>query len=286
MSRMFGERINEFVLSIDIMDQETFFDLLNLIQVYVNEHLDIAYFSVLDETTVNNRKGLRTLWSTRDERPAYSIDKESGYSSHSAYTFGQNKPIWVVSESKDSLQTQTEDNLDDKLIEKWSDSSDLPSYSTQNREKIKTSVMHPLRKNGNPIGVVEFAAERYIEPTFASRLEVQTLATVIARAYRMFEVRKEQRENTKNALKKLEEALKKESWTRLALPQLFVAYSGTEKLEIEEQDRHKVVIDAILGVIKEFEGILSIVDWAEVSESGNINEQVIYDITNSEFGLS
>ena len=96
MSRMFSERINEFVLSIDIMDQETFFDLLKLIQVFVNEHLDIAYFSVLDETVVNNQQGLRTLWSIREEVPSYTVDKEGGYAYHSAYTFGENKPIWVV----------------------------------------------------------------------------------------------------------------------------------------------------------------------------------------------
>ena len=52
MSRMFGERINEFVLSIDIMEDDTFRDLLRLISVYVTDHLDVAYFSVLDEITI------------------------------------------------------------------------------------------------------------------------------------------------------------------------------------------------------------------------------------------
>jgi len=61
------------------MDHETFFDLLKLIQVYVNQHLNVAYFSVLDETTINNQPGLRTLWSTREEMPAYTVDEESDY---------------------------------------------------------------------------------------------------------------------------------------------------------------------------------------------------------------
>jgi len=100
---MFGERINEFVLSTDIMDHETFMDLLKLIQVYVNEHLDVAYFSVLDQTTINEQQGLQTLWGTRETKPSYTVDKEGGYASHTAYTFGDNKPIWVVSDSKGPL---------------------------------------------------------------------------------------------------------------------------------------------------------------------------------------
>ena len=89
---MFGYRIYEFVLSIDIMDQETFFDLLNVIKAYVNKHLDVADFSVLSEAPVNDGKGLQTLWSTRDEEPSYTIDdKEDGYVSPIAYSFKKKK---------------------------------------------------------------------------------------------------------------------------------------------------------------------------------------------------
>lgn len=56
MGRMFGERITEFLLAIDIMDEETFTELMKVNQHYVNEHLDVAYFSVLDETIVNNHQ--------------------------------------------------------------------------------------------------------------------------------------------------------------------------------------------------------------------------------------
>ena len=279
MSRMFGERINEFVLSTDIMDHETFMDLLKLIQTYVNEHLDVAYFSVLDETTINDQQGLQTLWSTREAKPSYTVDKESGYSSHTAYTFGENKPIWVVSDSKDLLHKA--DNLKDM----WSGSEDFPLYSTGNQDEIRTSVMHPLRKDGRPIGVVEFAADRYVEPTPASLEEVRMLAAVLSRAHQMYDTRRVQRENTKRAMKMLEGALKTQSWTRLALPQLFVAYSGVERLETEARAEHEAVIETIREVIGQFSGILKAVYWEDATEAGNIANQVIRDIGNSEFGI-
>lgn len=279
MSRMFGERINEFVLSIDIMDHETFTDLLKLIHVYVNKHLDVTYFSVLDETTINNRQGLQTLWSTMEEKPSYTVDKEGDYASHSAYTFGENKPVWVVSSTKKQLE-KAED-----LKDMWAGVQDLPPYKMQNQEKVLTSVMHPLRKEGRAIGVVEFAAEKYVEPTPASLEEVRTLATVISRAYQMYDVGRAQRENTMRAMKMLEQALKKERWTRLALPQLFVAYPGVERLEIDSRAQHEAVIETIRNVIDEFTDILKAVYWEDITEAGNINEQVIREIGNSDFGL-
>jgi hypothetical protein len=280
MSRMFGERINEFVLSTDIMDHETFFDLLKLIQVYVNQHLNVAYFSVLDETSINGQPGLRTLWSTREETPAYTVDKEGSYASHTAYTFGEKKPIWVVSDSKNPLLGASD------LKDLWTNAEGLPLYNTRNQGVVRTSVMHPLRKYGQPIGVVEFAAEKYVEPTPASLEEVQTLASVISRAYQMHDARKDQRENTRRAMQMLEEALGTQHWRQLALPQIFVAYpDGDEQLGTEALMEHKTIIETIRNVIKEFEHSLKAVYWEDITDAGNINMQVIRDISNSELGL-
>ena len=95
--RMFSQRILEFVKSIDIVDKEIFFDLMNVIETYVRDHLDVAYFAVLEEGPVDEQVGLRTLYSTREEKPSYTVDKAGDYASHSAFTFGENRPIWIVS---------------------------------------------------------------------------------------------------------------------------------------------------------------------------------------------
>ena len=282
MSRMFGERVFEFVLSIDLMDHDTFIDLLNLIYIYVNEHLDITYFSVLDETIVNNQPGLRTLWSTREETPSYTVDKDNGYASNSGYTFGENKPMWVVSASRHELQVASDlKNLWSDMVEK------LPPYSTQSQEDIYTSIMHPLRKEGRPIGVFEFASKRYIEPTPASLEEIKLLAIVISRAYQMYDVHRTQRDSTKRALQMLEKSLKTDGWMNLALPQIFVAYPGTEyqETETEAEAEHKAVINTIRNVVDKFKDIITPIFWEDVTDTGNINEQVIRDISNSAFGL-
>ena len=86
-------------------------------------------------------------------------------------------------------------------------------------------------------------------------------------------------------MKMLEGALKTQSWTRLALPQLFVAYSGVERLETEARAEHETIIETIREVIGQFSGILKAVYWEDATEAGNIANQVIRDIGNSEFGI-
>ena len=279
MGRMFGERINEFVLSVDTIGEDTFKDLLALIYRYVSQQLEVSYFSVLDETTINDEAGLKTLWSSREDKPSYTISKGSGYTSHTTYTYGMNEPIWVVGDHGGPLSKSG------GLQELWRQATDLPPYNARGENPVCTSVMHPLRKDGRPIGVVEFASAKCVRPTPASLLEVKTLAMVISNAYQMYEARRYQRDNTRRALQMLEGALESHTWTRLALPQMFIAYPGYARLDAQAQAAHKAVIDTIMAVVKEYESMLKPVPWEGVAEAGNITAQVIRDIRNAEYGL-
>ena len=46
MGKMFGERINQFVLACDIMTPELFFNLLDIIASYLSDELDIFHLFV------------------------------------------------------------------------------------------------------------------------------------------------------------------------------------------------------------------------------------------------
>ena len=55
------------MLSIDIMNEETFINLVSVVAKYLEQQLDVSYFSVLEEGVVADRSGLTTLWSTSEE---------------------------------------------------------------------------------------------------------------------------------------------------------------------------------------------------------------------------
>ena len=279
MSNMFGRRINEFVLSTGTMDKEIFFDFLRLVHLYVDGHLNITYLSVLNVKQSPSGIALTTVWGTRDENPVYPIDKYQEYDSLTSFSFGKNKPIWIVSESKGMLKGAED------LKDLWKSTNGLPCYNTPNIDEVRTSVMHPLTKDGRAIGIVEFSANKYIEPTPSSLEEVQMLAATISKAYQKYENSIAQQKNTKDAMQSLERSLETQNWNRLALPQIFVAYPGVERLEDDAKTEHNVVIAAIRAVLDEFADILQVVYWQDVSEAGNITDQVIRDISESDFGL-
>lgn len=273
MSRMYGDRINEFVLSVDIMNEDTFHDLLSLVSVYLHEQLQVTYFAVLEEGTVNGEPGLITLWSSRDDRPSFSVGAADGYGSFSAYAFDNDCPLWVVGSTDIELHGVGDVG---EYVDRWDDAQGLPRYSPSIDGEVRTSVMYPLRRGSRPIGMIEFGCPKRIEPTPASKLEVATLADTVSRAYRMFDVRKTQKMNTERALRLLEASLNEESWKRLALPQVFVAYSGRADDE---------VVDTIRKVLEQYESVLRPDIWEDSTESGNINSQVVEAITSSEFGI-
>lgn len=279
MSRMFGERIDEFVLSVDIMSEETLHELLQLVARYLEQQLGVVYVAVMQEGVVDGRPGITTLWSSDDHRPAFSVDESGEYTSCSAFSFGENQPIWLVGADREPLgETST-------VADMWSGRDALPTFRSSSDRTVRTSVIHPLRRHGQPIGVLEFASAEYVEPTPASLGEVTNLADTLARAYRMYDVTEAQRQNTDRALGLLEASLTSESWTRLALPQMFVAYPGGDHLTGTELDDHQRVIGTLRRVVESYADKVHAVFWEDIDESGNITAQVIEHITGSEFGV-
>lgn len=279
MSRMFGHRIDEFVLSVDIMSEETLHELLQLVQRYLEQQLGVVYVAVLQEGVVDGRPGVTTLWSSDDHRPAFSVDGATGYTSCSAFSYGENQPLWLVGTTREPLDPTA------TVTDMWSGLGELPAFRSSSDRVVRTAVMHPMRRQGQPIGVLEFACADYVEPTPASLDEVTNLADTLARAYRMYDVTEAQRQNTERALGLLETSLTSESWTRLALPQIFVAYPGGSHLAGEDHDDHQRVIGALRRVVESFTDKVNPVFWEDIDESGNITAQVIEHITGSEFGV-
>jgi hypothetical protein len=150
---------------------------------------------------------------------------------------------------------------------------------------VKTSVMHPLTREDIAIGLVEFAARDRIEPTPASREGIAALAELISRAHQMCAIRKAQRKATGDAMQLLRDALHQQSWRRLALPQLFVAHAGEDRLKGAARAQHLALVTVMREVVDEFAQTVKPVYWSDVTEAGNINEQVLRDIGESEFGL-
>lgn len=280
MNRTFSKRIEQFVMSNDIMNEDVLEDLMKLITRYLEKDLGITHFALLMEGIVNNKPGLETKWSMSDIRSSYSLpdNAEDDYENYSTYSFGEHVPLWMVCDAQESSCT-SEDWKD-----MWSKNTDVPAdYGIA--EGIRTSIRHPVKRGGLAKGVLELASKDYVEPTPVSREEISRLAEIIERAYRMMEVRKQQKSNTRIVIEQLRNALDNEAWTRLALPRMFVAFSGGTGLKGEVEQNHEAIIKTIREVVDEFSSVLEAVFWDESAESGNITAQVIREIGLAEYGI-
>lgn len=269
---MFGKRIQQFVLSVDVMDEVIYKELVSLVESYVREELNIHYFSLLESHPVNEGPGLQTFWSTREDKPSYSIKNvDDQYTSHTSYVFDKKTPIWVVGVDREPLQ-------DAKATrDLWlPGAEDLPPYSARLKEEIRTSIMMPLLRSGSAFGVVEFATGDYVEPTKSAIEELKTIGQVLSRVCRMDGASRAQRDSTRKAMDMLKAARKEEQWMGLALPRLFVASAGTA-----DDD----VMSVIRNTVGALEGKVKSVDWEEMNAAGNINQQVISAIATADFGL-
>ncbi len=279
MRRTFGRRIEQFVMSNDIMDEDLFYDLMGLMARYLEKDLGISQFALLMEGIVDNKPGLETKWSMSDLRSSYSLPEnpDDGYENCSTYCFGKNVSIWAVKHGGPDSPSQT-------WVDLWSNSPDLPTDRGIG-DGVRTIIRHPVKRDGLASGVVELASEKYVEPTPVSRDEVTTLTEVIERSYRKMAIRKLQRANTRNVIQQLEQALSNETWARLALPQIFVAFSAGSALQGDVLRSHEMVVSKIREVVGEFGGVVDAVFWDESEESGNISAEVIRQIGLSEFGI-
>jgi hypothetical protein len=266
MSKMFGERIHQFVLSCDIMNRELFHDILKLITSYLKDELKIRRLTLLGQGKVDGRPGLKTIWNSSDDTPSYTIKRHTAnnnykYTSFCGYSFDRNLPLWMLDTSRPSHAGSKYEDFWPKPGSKGRKAFILEKGVFENQDKSQTFVIHPITADGQVTGVIEFCMEEPLVPKAATRKEIELLADIISRAQRMNAVRRANRSHTKNAIEMLEESRKKETWSHLGRPKLFFAFSGGTKLEPELQENHKIITDSINAVLDDFKDAFEITRW-------------------------
>src|SRR5919106_687914 len=59
MSETFGHRLKQFALAVDIVDEDIFKQVWELVRRYVSRDLELAYWALLVEGTVDKNPGLQ-----------------------------------------------------------------------------------------------------------------------------------------------------------------------------------------------------------------------------------
>ena len=269
MSERFGHRLQQFAWAVDIVDEDMFKGVLDLVLEHVSRNLELAYWALLTEGKVNNTPGLHSYKCSARGHISFALKDQDSYTNLAAYAFAEAKKLWVVSPDKQSLAR------DMHLRDYWSKAERLPLSGT-NDLGIKTVIVTPLCWEGRTFGVLDLQMSQYYEPTNIAKQELALLVETLSELLYLSETNKQQRANTWHAIAMLRSALKQESWSPLTKPQIFVASSHRADDE---------VIATINSVLDEFEDSLQSYDWKESSTSGDITRETLKQVKASRFGL-
>src|SRR5215831_16620760 len=271
MGETFGHRLKQFALAVDIVDQDMFNHVWDLVLRYVSLELELAYWALLIEGEVDRNLGLQARECSNNSKPAFSLKTAQGcYNGLAAYSFVEAKPLWIVSPDKQPLSPDT------PLRDDWSDTRTLPHFDQPAEAGIRTIILIPLRWNGRTFGVLDLQMSQYYELTNIATVELELLADTLSELLVLSETNQMQRAHTRQAIDMLRTVLEKESWPPLTKPQIFVASSDRAD---------KAVMGTIHSVLNDFKDRLRSHYWRDSSNSGNINWDILKQVKASRFGL-
>jgi hypothetical protein len=271
MSETFGHRLKQFSLAVDIVDEDMFKQVWELVRRYVSRDLELAYWALLVEGEVNKNPGLQARECSNENKPAFSLKTAEGcYNGLAAYSFAEAKPLWIVSPDKQPLSP------DMHLRDDWSGTESLPHFHQSADVNIRTVILIPLRWKGRTFGVLDLQMSQYYELTNIAKVELELLADTLSELLVLSDTNQTQRAHTLQAIAMLRTVLQEESWPPLTKPQIFVASSDRAD---------EVVMGTIHSVLDDFKDRLRIHYWKESSTSGNINVDILKQVKASRFGL-
>lgn len=277
----FGDELEHFVCSINIVENQVKNDLIGLIREYLKSVLEIKFVVFHTESGVNGEMGLKTSnWlSTETLSPlSLSIKKSDGsYAAQVTMAYDKCNPMWIHGEKCGELV------MESKYQDKWSDSETdlIPKYIRNTNIKARTSIIIPARDIvlSRVIGVVNFESDLYIEFSEARALELEKIVNSIAILYMLNRTFAIQSENTKKGVSYFSKRSQKEiNFKRLSKPTIFIASASNAK-----QDVMAIVID-VLELFKE-KGLVDYTYWKDMVEPGIVVTQLDEEISRCLFGI-
>jgi hypothetical protein len=271
--KSFAELLKQFALSVDIVDEGTFNRVRDHVIEYMRNELEAAYFGLMTRSVVDGQPGLQTTWSSADQGSATTIRTGDSYTRQVSIAFDQRRPLWVVSADGGALR-----DVDDPAgyLDLWSGATGLPRYVAPVDEPMKTSIMVPLVRVGQALGVMYIESTTHVEATLVAEQELTTLAEALAILIELREANKAQTAGTQQAVSQLGRFLGTAKFPRLTKPNLFLASA-------DNADSH--VLGILKGVLAEFDSKVTVFDWQEITDSGAITSQIADRIVRSRYGI-
>lgn len=268
-------KLKQFSLSVDILDNTIYGNIKSRLNKYITSTLKARFFEVLiDGIRVDSgsihQPGLKTVWTNREEVSTPVFCDSGTYAGQSTYAYHNGKALWITAPDKDLLI-----NYPNECIDLWSKCPDLPPYRDYGGSDTKTSIIIPLRYGGRVFGFFNMEFPDHYECTQAGKTELLCLSESLSRIVWLYETSRTQLQDTQMAFGEFEEELNSQVCP-LKKPQLFLATPNKAD---------DAVVAIVRNILAEFSEELEVIYWKNISDSGNINFQILDAISNSSCGI-
>lgn len=276
MNTTFGEHLKQFALAVDTVDKDSFHDAKDLVLDYFRRTLNIEITRLMVEAKVAEMDGLITY--NLVSKAVYSVrpvrDHKGEFTSHTAYAYGTNKSLWIVSGDKNEKRLEHCESW----VDLWSNSKDLPAYKVPSGESLKesarTSIIIPVLTDSRVFGVFNFETTEYLDITASAKKELTLVVDALVLLYQTYLKYERKLEDTRTAFNKLNDLLQ-HPLPKLTKPNIFLASS------------HRAASDAVKQTFKEeeFANKFQVVYWKEMHAPGNINTQLLEVLGTCRYGV-
>ncbi len=278
MDQSFGKTLLHFSFACDLVDEGTFEKIRDLILDYTKRVLEIEFDRFLIEGNSLNKKKvlLPHRLATSGNYQVIDVEDENGkIVSLAGYAYLQNVPLWVVSaEGEADLRKAT------NYRDLWSNEKRLPKYwypeTGFEGDPIRTSILIPVGPAGKIIGVQTYETHHRLDVTKGAKEELLAISTAMFHIYQAHLDYKRRMKDTIQAFNHLNDILQK-PLPKLTKPKIFLASSH----EADEE-----VIAVIKNVIEQdYRDKFDLVYWKDMNQPGNINAQLLMELSQCRFGI-
>ena len=279
----FGWSLLQFVNSVDYMTNNVFENIKTLTSKYIlrPDGFGACYFSVLRPgIKVDGKDALKIIWSSdqNTERNVVRLYGDDGNSAPSlrAFTYRNAKPIWVTDKNRKKLH---EEGAQFKNYWRWAtgeqQSTEMPpNYIHMHSKDSYTLIAVPLGNHSMALGVLVIEFSKVIPYNQTAQDEVVLLSESFSQIIWLHDITQERERGTRAALKGLEENVV--NMFSAVRPTLFFAYA----IKADQK-----VIKVIRDILKKFEAHFELRDWQDINETGEINGQIIREISRCRYGI-
>jgi hypothetical protein len=269
MMQSFGDHLNQFAQTVDIVPDSVYYEVLGLIQTYLRENLNAGFFAVAIEKVVRLQPFLFGEWPR--ERPWWSarVKNDQGiFIGQTALAYAIGRPLWIVGNNRVALKTATayQDLLNNAAPE------EIPKYEEVEDISAKTSIILPLRTEDEHFGIINIESRDYIELTDPWLFELKKLANAIAILHQLKTINRLQTKSTLEAKDRLEHG---DFVPVVKRRTMFFASSARGDNE---------VIDTLKDVLSDYRSYFALSPWTDLAY-GNIHEKIWERISSCMYGM-